>query len=80
MKTTTYILNSCPTKSNSKIIPKEFVSRIKLDLDHLRVLGGKSYVYISKVKRKKLLTKTFEGIMAKYDKKPTRSMILDIRR
>jgi hypothetical protein len=82
VKTTTYILNSCPTKSNNKIIPKELFFGIKPNLDHLKVFGDKSYVYISKEKTNKLSTKLFEGIMAKYDKiqKPTRSMILDVGR
>lgn len=79
MKTMTYILNKCPTKSNDKITPKELLFGIKLNLDHLKVFGCKSYVHISKEKTNKLSPTTFERIMAEYDKNPKAYMIYDPR-
>lgn len=79
MKIVTYILNRRPIKSNDKITFEELLSRIKLNLDHLRVFGCKSYVHIPKEETNKLSSTTFERIVAGYDENPKAYMIYDPR-
>ncbi len=56
MNTIDYILNTCLIKSNNKVIPKELLTNVKLDVHHLKVLGCKIYVHGHQEKNSKVGT------------------------
>ena len=62
-----FLINRSPTRSNYGIPPEASYSGKPLDLTNLKIFGCAAYVHVPDEERKKLDTKTIQGIFVGYD-------------
>ncbi len=67
VNTSTYLTNRNAFQVNNKLSSKQVYIGIPLKLDHLRIFGCLTYVYITKSKRTKLDPKSIRCMFTRYD-------------
>jgi transposase InsO family protein len=67
INTAAYITNRIITRANVDITPDERFTGKKPDLSNIRIFGSRAFIHVADSLRKKLDSKTIEGILIGYD-------------